>query len=124
MLVQLYFLIPPNTSKSEKVKSTILIPKGKVKEIVVRFLSGVGDLTHFSITSNSHCFYHDSPKEGLNVKRLIRLDAKDYDLPFEVNPIRLEGYNDDSKRKAILKVDFALVPDSDSNLSNLLQKGV
>ena len=123
MLVQTFLLIPPSTSEGEKVGSTILLPKGKVKELVIRFLSGCGDLTHFSVKCNSHFFYRTSPEEVLNVKGLVRLDLKDYELTSELNPVRLEGYNEDEKAISRLKVDFVFDPAPDSRSDNLLQIG-
>lgn len=112
MLVQKYFEIPANTHKKDILRSIILLPKGHLIQILIRLLIGNGDKIHLTIKDYEHSFYPESPNDKLSTKGFVDIDAECYEIPHDKTPITVEGYNKDRKQKALLKIDFALLPNS------------
>ena len=112
MLNQFYFLIPPRTTSKTKVTQTVLLGKGSLRQIIVRFLSGCGEKTRFSIRHNGKVLYRSSAKNPLSVRGHIEIDFDDYALPLEFNSVELRGYSKDKDQPSRVKLDFGVLPDS------------
>ena len=112
MLNQFYFLIPPRTTSKTKIIQTVLLAKGKLKYILIRFLSGCGPKTYLSICHKGKVLYRSSTKKPLSVRGYIEIDFEEYSLPLEFNQIVLKGYSKDNEQLSRLKVDFEVLPDS------------
>jgi len=111
MLSQVYLLIQPKTPESRKKRKTGYLPKGTLKQIVIRFLSGCGESTHIEIAHNGKVIYPTSPDDVLDVKEVVMLHPDSYKLEDETNLFTLEGYNEHSKEPSRIKVDFAVWAD-------------
>ena len=112
MLSQFYFLIPPRTTAKTKVSQTVLLAKGTLKQIIVRFLSGCGKKTCLSIHHNGKVLYRSSFKNPLTTRGFIEIDLDDYALPLEFNQVELRGYSKDKDQVSRVKVDFGILPES------------
>ena len=112
MVNQFYFLIPPRTTSKTKVTQTVLLGKGSLRQIIVRFLSGCGPKTYLSICHKGKVLYRSSTKKPLSVRGHIEIDFDDYDLPLEFNSVELRGYCKHKDQPSRLKLDFGVLPDS------------
>lgn len=112
MLRQFYFVIPPRTTAKTKVIQTLIFPKGTLKLITIRFLSGCGEKTWLSIHHNGKALYRSTSKKPLSVKGYIEVAFDAHSLPLEFNAVELRGYSKDKEQVSRVKMDFEILPET------------
>jgi len=118
-----YLRLKPKTNKSEKAKSTVVLPKGELKQIYINVLCGNGDKIHISVSCEGKLLYASFKKDNLSVGNIKLVTLEDCVLENESNSFELEGYNRDNDLTSCVSFEFGFYPYFGENPKPVIKKG-